>query len=118
MGNVFTVQQGIFIAMGANVGNTVMNSLLVFAHSLNKSELERAVAGASVNDFFYFYALLVFLPLEVLTGMFYHLAAVFVPQTLSEGHQWGGFTGNLILPFINQIIKANTVREIEKEINF
>jgi sodium-dependent phosphate cotransporter len=109
VGNVLTIRQGIYMAMGANVGNTVANSLIVLVHSLNKSELERAVAGASVNDFYYFYALLIFLPLEACTGLLYHLSATLVPDSLSGGYLWSGFMGNLIVPYTDFIIIPNKV---------
>ena len=109
VGNVLTVQQCIFIAMGANVGNTVTNSMLVLAHSLNKSELERVAAGASVNDFFFFFAILVFLPLEAVSSVLYHLSATLVPQDLTNGYLWSGFSGNFIVPFVDKIIIANKV---------
>lgn len=109
VGNVLTVQQGIYIAMGANVGNTITNSVLVFAYSLDKSELERAVAGVSVNDFYYFYALVVFVPIEAVSGFLFHLASTIVPDSLGESFKWTGFTGALITPITDLIIMGNKV---------
>ena len=88
--------------------------MLAFAHILDKSELERAVAGASVNDFFYFFAVLIFLPLESISGVFYHLSSMFVPSSLGEGYQWVGFIGQSIVPFTDRIIIANKVRKKER----
>ena len=113
VGNVLDVKQGIFLAMGANIGNTVTNNMLAFAHIMDKSELERAVAGTSVNDFFYFFAVLVFLPLETISGVLYRLSSTLVPSSLSIGYQWVGFTGQTIIPFTDRIIMANKVRKKE-----
>lgn len=107
VGNVLDVRQSIFLTMGANIGNTVTNNMLVFAHITNQSELERAAAGASVNDFFYFYAVLVFLPLEAISGALYHLSSTLVPTSLNEGYQWVGLIGQSIIPFTDQIIMTN-----------
>jgi sodium-dependent phosphate cotransporter len=110
VGDILSVQNGIYIMMGANLGNTVINSILVLVHGFNKSELERVVAGASVNDFFFFYAILIFLPLEAVSGILYHLAGTLIPDSLSEGYQWTGFTGNFIVPLVRKIILPNEVR--------
>lgn len=109
VGTSITVQQGIYIALGANVGNTFTNSLVMLAHSLNKAELERVVAGASVNDFFYFYALLVFVPIESVTKMLYYLSKTLVPQSLESGSKWTGLTGAMVVPYVNKIIVVNQV---------
>jgi len=105
--NGMSIEQGIFIAMGANVGNTISNTILALAHFMNTNELERVVAGASVNDFYFFYAIIVFLPIEAASKMLYHLAGSLVPENLSEGYQWGGFVTYCITPLVNTIIISN-----------
>ncbi len=112
VGNVLSVKQCIFIAMGANFGNTVINSMLVLVHCRNKSDLERAVAGASVNEFYLFYAILILLPIEALSGMLYHISSALIPRSLSEGYQWSGFAGNFISPFLEKIILSNKVNRL------
>lgn len=109
VGNTLTIKQGIYVAMGSNLGNTVTNTILVLGHIMNKSELERVVAGVSVNDFFLFFGLFVFVPLEAVSGMLYRLSGVLVPDELSARSSWIGFTGNYISPFVNRIIISNTL---------
>lgn len=109
VGDVLTVQQCIFIAIGANVGNTVINSALALAHCRNKSDLERVVAGASANEFYLLYAILIFLPIEAFTGMLYHISAALLPQTLNDRYQWSGFVGNYVVPYVNKLIQSNQV---------
>ena len=110
VGDVLTVQQCIFFAIGANLGNTIINSTLALAHCRNKSDLERVVAGASANEFYLLYAILIFLPIEAFTGMLYHLSAALIPQTLNDGYQWSGFVGNYVSPYVNKLIRTNPVR--------
>jgi len=107
VGDAITIKQGIYIAMGSNLGNTVTNSMLVLGHIMNKGELERVVAGVSVNDFFLFFGLFVFVPLEAASGMLYHLSGTLVPQDLTEGYNWTGFTDKYITPLIKRIIIPN-----------
>jgi sodium-dependent phosphate cotransporter len=54
--------------MGANIGTTVTNTLASLAHMGRKEEFRRAFAVATVHDFFNYIAVLVLLPLEMMTG--------------------------------------------------
>lgn len=54
VGNGLSIQHGIYIAMGANLGNSFLSSLIALAHFPDKNLLERAIAGASVNDIYLF----------------------------------------------------------------
>ncbi len=109
VGNALTIKQGIYIAMGSNLGNTVTNTMLVLGHIMNKGELERVVAGVSANDFFLLFGLFVFVPLEAVSGMLYHLSGTIVPEDLSDASSWIGFTGTFITPLVNRIIISNKV---------
>jgi sodium-dependent phosphate cotransporter len=54
--------------MGANIGTTVTNTIASLAHMGRKEEFRRAFAVATVHDFFNYLAVVVLLPLELLTG--------------------------------------------------
>jgi sodium-dependent phosphate cotransporter len=54
--------------MGANIGTTVTNTIASLAHIARKEEFRRAFAVATVHDFFNYMAVVVLLPLELLTG--------------------------------------------------
>lgn len=56
------------IVMGANVGTSVTNTAVSFGHATREKEFSRAVAGATVHDFFNIMAVLVLLPIE----LFFH----------------------------------------------
>ena len=54
--------------MGANLGTTVTNTLASLGHVRHDVEFKRAFAAATVHDFFNILAVLVFLPIELITG--------------------------------------------------
>jgi len=62
-----TVESSIPIVMGANIGTTVTNLLVSLAHMSRKTEFRRALAAATVHDFFNVLAVMVLLPLEYFT---------------------------------------------------
>ncbi|MBU1147316.1 MAG: Na/Pi symporter [Candidatus Omnitrophica bacterium] len=47
-----TVGNAIPIIMGANIGTTVTNTLVSIGHITRREEFKRAIAGATVHDFF------------------------------------------------------------------
>jgi len=56
--------------MGANIGTTVTNTLASLGSIRRVDEFRRAFAAATMHDFFNLLAVLVLLPLELLTGFF------------------------------------------------
>lgn len=67
--NPLPVANAIPMVMGANIGTTVTNTLVSLAHAARPDEFRRAFAAATVHDFFNFFAVLVLLPLELVTGV-------------------------------------------------
>lgn len=59
------VAQAVPIIMGANVGTTVTNTIVSMGHITRKEEFKRAMAGATVHDFFNLFAVAILFPLEV-----------------------------------------------------
>jgi sodium-dependent phosphate cotransporter len=66
--NPLPVENAVPMIMGANIGTTVTNTIAALAHMGRKEEFRRAFAVATVHDFFNYMAVLVLLPLELLTG--------------------------------------------------
>jgi len=64
-GGALTIQGAIPIVMGANIGTSVTNILVSMGHITRKEEFTRALAGASVHDFFNLIAVAILLPLEL-----------------------------------------------------
>lgn len=62
------LSEAIPIIMGANIGTTVTNILVALAHITWREEFKRALAGATVHDFFNVLAVIVLFPLELAFG--------------------------------------------------
>ena len=82
-GGAISVHGAIPMIMGANIGTTITNTIVAVGHITRSSEFRRAFAAATVHDFFNFMAVMVLLPLEVLTG-FLSRFAIFL-AALFEG---------------------------------
>lgn len=68
------VPMAVPMIMGANLGTTVTNTIVCMAYMGRKVEFRRAFAAATVHDAFNVVAILIFLPLELLTGFLRHSA--------------------------------------------
>ncbi|GAD90421.1 sodium dependent phosphate transporter [Vibrio halioticoli NBRC 102217] len=73
------------MVMGANIGTTVTNTLVSLGHLRCKEEFKRAFASATVHDFFNLLAVLIFLPLEMMFGIFGKLSAWLVAPLMGTG---------------------------------
>lgn len=62
-----SVSLAVPIIMGANIGTSITNTLVSIGHISRKVEFERAMACATVHDMFNILAVMVLLPLELLT---------------------------------------------------
>ena len=67
-GGMIGVDMAIPMVMGANIGTTVTSSLAALGHMGNRLEFRRAFAAATCHDFFNYLAVVVLLPLELMTG--------------------------------------------------
>merc|ERR1719224_369047 len=75
---VITVKQAISLVMGANIGTSVTSTIVALAQSIDKNEFRRAYAAATVHDMFNFATVLVFFPLEAMTGYLYNLSLAII----------------------------------------
>lgn len=66
--NPLPVTNAVAMVMGANIGTTVTNTIVSLAHMGRPEEFRRAFSVATCHDFFNFMAVVVLLPLEMLTG--------------------------------------------------
>ena len=67
-GGALTIEGAIPVIMGANVGTSVTNTLVSMGHITRREEFRRALAGATVHDFFNLIAVGIMLPLEIAFG--------------------------------------------------
>lgn len=87
-GGSMSIRNAIPIVMGANIGTTVTNTIVSMGHIGRKNEFSRALAGATVHDFFNILAVAIFLPLEMTTH-FLERSALFLSGLFKDA---GGFT--------------------------
>jgi sodium-dependent phosphate cotransporter len=64
--------------MGANIGTSITNTIVSLGHIRDKVEFQRAFNAATIHDFFNIFAVFIFLPLEIMFGMFEHISAAIV----------------------------------------
>ena len=69
-----SVDDAVPMIMGANIGTTVTNTLVSLGHVRQSNEFRRALAAATVHDFFNLMAVAILLPLELATGVISSLA--------------------------------------------
>lgn len=67
------IEHAIPLIMGANIGTTITNTLVSFAHATRRQEFERAFPAAVIHDIFNILSVSVLLPIEI---MFHPLARV------------------------------------------
>ena len=98
---------GIYIIMGANIGTTITSDIISLAYIIRKNEFQRALASASIHDFFNIFTAAILLPLEY----YYHFLsniALFISGFVSGGHhelyQFTPTGVSLITPVTNWII--------------
>jgi sodium-dependent phosphate cotransporter len=65
-----SVELAVPMIMGANIGTTVTNTLASLGSIRRRDEFQRALTAATMHDFFNILAVLVLMPVELLTGFF------------------------------------------------
>ncbi len=64
------ISAAIPMVMGANIGTTITNTLVSLGHVRQKDEFRAAFTAATVHDFFNLICVVLFLPLEIMFGIF------------------------------------------------
>ncbi|XP_044538346.1 sodium-dependent phosphate transport protein 2B-like [Gracilinanus agilis] len=106
--SLLTVKAAIPIVMGANIGTSVTNTMVALMQAGDRDEFRRALAGATVHDFFNWLSVLVLLPLEVITGYLYHLTNVIVKSfNLKSGDDAPELLKVITDPFTKLIIQLD-----------
>lgn len=108
IGSAITVNQGIYMIMGANIGTSVTNTIVAMGQMGDGDQLERAFAGATIHDLFNFLSVACLLPLEVITGYLEKLTSAMVKGANPEkGDKWEGPVKKLVSPLGKKVIIAN-----------
>ncbi len=66
---VLPLELAVPMIMGANIGTTITNTIVSIGHVQRSEQFRRAFAAATVHDFFNILCVIVFLPLEISTGI-------------------------------------------------
>jgi sodium-dependent phosphate cotransporter len=108
VGSAVSVNQGIYMIMGANIGTSVTNTIVAMGQMGDGDQLERAFAGATVHDLFNVLSVLILMPLELATGYLAHLTKAIVKNTdTKENEQWEGPIKKIVSPLGSKIILSN-----------
>jgi sodium-dependent phosphate cotransporter len=106
------VETAIPMIMGANIGTTVTNTIVSLAHIREKDEFKNAFASATIHDFFNILAVIIFLPLEIMFGIFEKVSEWLVSFFISTGDM-SIKSFNFIKPITKPVVKA-----IESQLSF
>ncbi|XP_042349675.1 sodium-dependent phosphate transport protein 2A isoform X2 [Plectropomus leopardus] len=72
------VRSAVPIIMGSNIGTSVTNTIVAMMQASERTEFQRAFAGATIHDCFNWLSVLVLLPLEVVSGVMARLSHLLV----------------------------------------
>ena len=98
------IEAAIPMIMGANIGTTITNTIVSLGHAGKKKEFKRAFAAATVHDFFNLFAVVIFLPLELVFGFLQKTSAYFAEKLVGlDSMSIKGF--NFIKPVTKPVIK-------------
>jgi sodium-dependent phosphate cotransporter len=84
-GGGLTIAGAIPIVMGANIGTSVTNTVVSLGSVTRREEFKRAMAGATVHDFFNFLAVALLFPLELMFQVVSRPAAYLTDSLASIG---------------------------------
>lgn len=83
------VDAAVPMVMGANIGTTVTNTLVSLGHIRQTNEFRRALAAATVHDFFNIMAVAILLPIEIFFGLISRIAESISERLVgSAGSEW------------------------------
>jgi sodium-dependent phosphate cotransporter len=71
---VLPVEAAVPMVMGANIGTTVTNTLASLGHVRQSAYFERALAAATIHDYFNILSVAILLPLEIAFGLISRIA--------------------------------------------
>uniref|UniRef100_A0A665U4F0 Sodium-dependent phosphate transport protein 2A n=1 Tax=Echeneis naucrates TaxID=173247 RepID=A0A665U4F0_ECHNA len=72
------VRSAVPVIMGSNIGTSVTNTIVAMMQAAERTEFQRAFAGATIHDCFNWLSVLVLLPLELVSGLMARLSHLLV----------------------------------------
>lgn len=79
------IEIAIPMVMGANMGTTITNTIVSLGNVGERSAFRRSFSAATVHDFFNFYAVVIFLPIEIFFHPLQKMAAVMAGWFVDSG---------------------------------
>lgn len=104
---VLTLENAVPIIMGANIGTTVTSAIVSLGHVGRREEFRRAIAAATVHDFFNVLVVAVLLPIELATGFLRRSAQSL--STLLVGREAVTFASPVkkaVAPVVDQVVAS------------
>ncbi|KAJ9462196.1 hypothetical protein DIPPA_07814 [Diplonema papillatum] len=105
-----TAHDAAYLVMGANIGTSVTNTLVSFAHINNAEEYRRAFTAAVFHDMFNWLTVSIFLPLEVSSGFLLRISKAIV-DGLALGRETEGkepeFLKRLTKPVTGRVVSVD-----------
>ncbi|XP_006873519.1 PREDICTED: sodium-dependent phosphate transport protein 2A isoform X1 [Chrysochloris asiatica] len=102
------VSSAIPIIMGSNIGTSVTNTIVALMQAGDRTDFERAFAGATVHDCFNWLSVLVLLPLEAATGYLHHITQLVVASfNIRAGRDAPDLLKIITEPFTKLIIQLD-----------
>jgi solute carrier family 34 (sodium-dependent phosphate cotransporter) len=83
-----TLESAVFMVMGANIGTTVTSTMVSLGHFGRKKEFRKAIAAATVHDFFNILTACILFPLEYYFRLLSGLAK-YITGIISANHSFG-----------------------------
>jgi len=103
-----SVNQGIYMVMGSNVGTTVTNTIVAIGQMGDGDQLERAFAGATVHDMFNILTVTTLFPIELITGYLNRLTETIIPHaSMLTGSKHKGILKRIVAPLSERLIIVN-----------
>ena len=103
-----SVEDGVYLIMGANIGTSITNDIMALAQFLNEDELERSFGAACLHDIFNILTVCVLLPFEVLTGYLESVTRLIVDGAETKsGDDWEGPVEKFVKPLTRKLIISN-----------
>jgi sodium-dependent phosphate cotransporter len=106
---LLSIQNAVPIIMGANIGTTVTSTFVSLGHITRREEFRRAMAAATVHDFFNILAVMILFPVELATGILRHLAQGLSEILVGKGSlTFASPVKRIVAPAVDQIVSLAT----------
>ncbi len=87
-----TLESAVFMIMGVNIGTTITSTFVSLGHITRRKEFRKAIAAATVHDFFNILTAAIMLPLEYYFGLLSKVSANLASVlTISESFTFLGY---------------------------